>query len=1207
MRALPYSSLFLYFLHLKDKNKITIFILKSLDLYPIKSINDLLPLKEIIVECIKLHDTAFAFNLIACIASKLNFPVFALIAILAPQLIPEALGQQHLLNMMNSQDFERPVFPSLKDHSFMVEIPTPAGCENLVFKINLRACLYVLHENPDVKINLKEFLSSYLSFPDANVVRDLEIILAALPNHDKESFQFLFDTLLEHFHRIEKNAYATKVLNSAVLFQRGIYRRGTAGADLFNALVLDCAETTDLCAKTITFGNFWFLSAQIYKRLIEKAAASNRPPFGIFNVFISHFVQAQVPPDENFKEILQEFFKYPELIEHILFHIFEKLISHPSERIVEVIKLLLNHTNYSAEDANLKLQQINRLINEKHAQAHHGRNERNIPITHLIQREEIVLVAMVKKGGNYRDGNTLSLSKYLSEDGFRELFQHIRADLTDDELLTLTMNCLPENDNHFALILDEIGKRAQKEELMSSLCASAIKVRNTDLFNPFLLNEKLFNLLVNCSAVSLRGDIIEKMNSIIRSFPCKLENVNTNLHYLLILSTAGLNLEPLFDEESVYRLFKIGKGGLARFAFLEVLKKLSLAEANRIPFSPKSKAAQLFAENVTDLYRKAGPGRTTRMLYGYQYDFTVTPDNTIHIHFNKEGSSEFKRLFYGYITYEKMLEMIREHSLATRHHEVVRIIRTGYSSAIVDLNATIEVQGLIEQNKNSAIKIDEQKEKIYVHLLKPGLMQIAIHEFTFDQFHQKPTVIDDLLQEWTNQVFYKTQKLLEQYGDRCFYDLPSNLDLFGIQMNVRTGQVAFVEVLGNGVRRTSFMPIDTLKLRFEDSHNDLVHITELQLWAISRQGQAIRGKANQLSEYTNSSSILRHYFNKATWFCLPWVNQRAWLFAMDMISGWFLTIPLAKTQERQQKLDNLLELQKILGGFIPDVDMLNGLVKPAQIKKHTTSAPIDLNVLLIHFEKLKKEPWFLKIIDKEKIPVETLESNLNHFITCAKAKSGIIGWEDTVKHEANYLDLLIYITNTLDALLKNKEEENLPLDKQSLTSLVLELAKHGRFCGTKLSEICYSHYALAYKIENAELAGDNLDEVISVAYKQACLETLDTLVQFLGDPEAQSQSIHVMSYLRATLAAKGYTVPHDPRIPPNMQNGADDEHHTVWGQNDYPPDTLNTIFPAICMPLFLLKLNQALIEMKNKGQWESIVHMKKMLFRQDRDGIGRNN
>ena len=70
------------------------------------------------------------------------------------------------------------------------------------------------------------------------------------------------------------------------------------------------------------------------------------------------------------------------------------------------------------------------------------------------------------------------------------------------------------------------------------------------------------------------------------------------------------------------------------------------------------------------------------------------------------------------------------------------------------------------------------------------------------------------------------------------------------------------------------------------------------------------------------------------------------------------------------------------------------------------------------------------------------------------------------------------LTNTFEELQKHQ-------DDQSINQLVMELAKYGRFCGNKVSEICYQNYALAFGISNMESNSDDLDEILRVAYKQS--------------------------------------------------------------------------------------------------------------------------
>lgn len=789
-----------------------------------------------------------------------------------------------------------------------------------------------------------------------------------------------------------------------------------------------------------------------------------------------------------------------------------------------------------------------------------------------------------------------------------EILQIIAPKLKDETIIYYLEagNYVNNSKKCLDILIAEIKRRASARQICLQLTKKALYLSERPVSNDeydyfhLRINDRLLELLLSGEFVFPKAEMIQLVNEVIRLMK-RFDTVpiqKVNIEQLKILVSHDLDLVSLFNESAFRELLHQGKAlKNVEWILLHVLKKLSLESVEAYPPSVKSSKIleKMFNEVIQNL-----PKASTDILISYPskfqegFSYDIEPDHqakTIKVTYRKQDSQEKVTLFRGYITYGQLIETIRQHDQSKADELVINRLQSTYASNIVGAEVDVEFQDMmVHKNKNWALKIDKNNRKVRAYLPIPGKLSLKIHELDFDQLLKTPSTIDKLLENLKKEVESLVNTLQQQIGkENCLFSLSN--------VRIRTHLTTFLIVLPNGLVYfvNSLNPERRVKLKLMDSDKaveefkiatrDIENIREFVKWAKEKQGGLLQGRASMLS---SCFTYLFSSLEQKNWVCMPWAGGGFWLFTKDIISGQMLCSPAWDIKDKDKSLKGLMDIQEVLGGHVGNKEQLNALIKSSVKKLHNQPAKVSLNDFLSVFDRIKNQEWFIEQVSKERTTVESLESNLRFFIGCVSAKKGISGWEDTVKHRQDYLDLEIYLTNTLEELQKRQDE-------QGLNQLVMEIAKHGRYCGNKVSELCYQNYALTFGISNMESDTDDLDDVLRSSYKQAFLETLELLVKFVGDPEAKCQSTHVLSYLRSTLSDLGYQVPEDPSLAPHQQDGKNDRFHENWGAKDYPKDILEEIFPAICLPTFIQKFSHAQEELLKNQKWQTLGSLRQVL------------
>jgi len=297
-------------------------------------------------------------------------------------------------------------------------------------------------------------------------------------------------------------------------------------------------------------------------------------------------------------------------------------------------------------------------------------------------------------------------------------------------------------------------------------------------------------------------------------------------------------------------------------------------------------------------------------------------------------------------------------------------------------------------------------------------------------------------------------------------------------------------------------------------------------------------------------------------------------------------------EELSEKLDQLQWVQAVLNGQTFSQAHTKTLAfQGSTISLPKEPAPVDLNLLLSHFDSLRGTEYLAGFIRRNggtnSVSEEGLRATLGRLVNAVILGNGISGYE--AGHPL-YETIKIQLTHTFQPLQD-------PTRVDDLNVLVCELALYGSYCGPKIADTIAQNYALTYGLlgtpsQNNQEPG--LEGVLQECYKNSALEVLQMLLDQVHDPQAERQIIHVLTYLRKILTERGYVLPDDPQRS-FVQNQAE---HDLW-DNDYgvraygDPNLVPVFFEALLVPLLMQKLldHQAdLIEGRGKGEELSLLH-----------------
>lgn len=1130
----PYFKAMLsYFFHLKNPEKTLSFLKDGIKWFNVTSIQELESLKDPIAECVKFGKEELALKVLSIIAQTLDIPYIVLVCTAAPQLLKAALKDEYIhlqplsAIILDEEFASRPIIKSFVEYP-LTKCCWYSGTKSYVFLLlSFRA---ILCTDPSL---CEAFINIYKTYYPEFVL--IEILLQSLSDESEEAYAIVSNLIDKTLDSLSSERGTTKKTKQMECIAKLLERTDIITKDpkksstrIFGELILKHLVTSD------DFRYIRVLLKSLHNLFLLNDSTT---------ITILDRMGATIPDTD------QPIYMLGALFELVGFYVgssekvrFEKITP---EKCLNIIKTIC-----------------------KYPKLHSGSIIPSFP--KLIESEDCDAIL-----------------EYLLN-----FYQIPDATLIEYALLA-SKNA---NNKVFNAIIRVIVSRSSSNEMLQVLCSKVFEIPNDYL--RININEPLLRKLRQIEPVVTNEKIRMMLSGwIATKFPfsenCSIskDRLEQCVPSLKILIECEIPFDNILSEDKFYQALRKGELECCAFIFKHSLKMLSLNEIRK-PFKEKSQAYEIFSQNFDLLISKLGsnarpiliPGKT---IVGLAYEIELHPkDKTISIYsrLNNERAPNHM-LFGGYITYEKLLQFIQDHEIGLHNQSILTTVQRDFANYIVDINATIEARPLNLENKKMAIKVYPNENKIVIHLLKPGGMSISIIEITFDQMRADPNTLDKILDEWKTQVYNLFAEAQQRCGaSNCFLSgtpILQGKEQLHLLLNQDTGQLALHEQ-----GKYFYNEKNTAYRHLSEAIKDWNNFQQLAIWASKADGFVIPKRTVRLTEH-----YLRHFIPSLEhpWAALPWIGGRAWLATKDFVSGFILCSTLTNLQGKEVALKNLRDIQSCLGGHVPCPQQLNMLVKPPSIRKHNQPANVPLSKLLDHFKKIKNAEPYKTRISKGEIPAESLESNLTHFIKVANAQRGITGWEDTQKHRQDYLDVLIYLTNTLEEMLKKKDE-------QALSMLVLELAKYGRYCGNKVSEICYHNYAFAFGISLEDSEASDVDSALSLSYKQAFLETIDILVQFVGDSASKQQTIHVISYLRAQLAALGYLVPEDARIAPELQDGTKDRFYMQWGPQDYPKDILETIFPAICIPLFIMKFQEAQDTMLKKEQWSSLGNLKQILM-----------
>lgn len=308
---------------------------------------------------------------------------------------------------------------------------------------------------------------------------------------------------------------------------------------------------------------------------------------------------------------------------------------------------------------------------------------------------------------------------------------------------------------------------------------------------------------------------------------------------------------------------------------------------------------------------------------------------------------------------------------------------------------------------------------------------------------------------------------------------------------------------------------------------------------------------------------------------------------------------IARSNQRHHEINELMQLHTAKEGLFLNVAACNAYTRRANDAMKDLHvlperpAPVDLKLLLNHFNTQKNNNTFARSLQVHKLSPEIAYQNLDDFIRCVIEKKGIRGW-NPVTYQKEYKELEISLTHAVQEFLRKNDTGN-------INSLIVEMcACPPNMCANWRADIGRSGYNLAFNISSRSLIKDvanceSIDDMLLLGYTQAFLETIDTMTKMVLDPRAIAQSTHVNSCIRKLLKKELLLdSPRDPRLS-LYQNEVGRDEYSATGAEEFPAGSVSFFFPALFSIEYARKLRNIQDELIKEKKWPLLGALKQTL------------